>query len=66
MLKLKNLFNVAQLVNLLGFASQFLGILPESLQGNKYVIVTQGVLGILLPSLGGIGHTIAYGRKPEA
>ena len=65
MLKLKNLFNIAQLVNLLGFAAQFMAILPASLQDNKYVIVVQGIIAVLLPSLGGVGHTLAYGRKPS-
>lgn len=63
--KLKNWFNVAQIVNVLGFAAQFMAILPPSIQDNKYVILAQGLIAALLPSLGGVGHRIAYGKPPS-
>lgn len=64
--KMKLLTQSIQWANILGFAAQFFQVLPPALQGNKYVIAAQGLIGILLPSLGGVGHQIVYGKPPDA
>jgi len=39
-------------------------IFPD-LTSNKWVLIFQAAVGILLPSIGGLGHQLAYGEPQD-
>jgi len=60
--KLAAFFNGISLVNVAVMAAQVAGAFPS----NKYAMMVQMILQTILPSLGGVGHKVAYGKKPGA
>lgn len=63
---LKHLSNTVQWTNILTLAAQAINILPAGIQGNKYVMIAQGILGVILPSVNGVGHKIVFGTPQDA
>ena len=60
-MKLRKWLHRVQWANVGLLAAEFLNNATQavpSLQMNKYVLITQAVLGALLPSVGGISHKV--------
>jgi len=65
---LKTLFVGGQWVNFIALAAQLLndvtGAVP-SLQSNHWVLLVQGLIAAFLPSVGGLGHKLAFGTEQK-
>lgn len=64
---MKKFLNGVHIVNILAIAAQVagsLGAIP-AFAANPYLLAAQAVLAALLPSLGGVGHVVAFGENQD-
>jgi len=68
---LKNLFKAGQWLNFLTLLAQLLNQASDAfpaLKTSPYVMLVQGIVGAILPSVGGFAHRVAFGtpQDPDA
>ena len=67
-MKLKVVFKTVQWANFLTLAAQLLnqaGDVVPALKASPWLLLVQGLVGALLPSVGGFAHKVAYGTPQD-
>lgn len=67
-MKLKIVFKTVQWVNFLTLAAQVVnqaGDIVPALKSSPWLLLAQGLIGVILPSVGGFAHKAAFGTSQD-